>query len=212
IDLAIVTHLHQDHYGGIASLARLMPVEALALYEGNRQGQEAITEETGLSAGALRWLAAGDRIRLDREVWIDVLWPEAAGEDGPPPDQEDENANSLLLQVNYRGVRTLMTADMGSEGEGDVLELYGSRASPLLEAHILKVGHHGSRYSTSDAFLAAVDPGLAVIQVGRNHFGHPHPEVLEKLEENDIMVYDTLQNGAVLVYIEDGGARVRTMQ
>lgn len=230
VDLALVTHLHQDHYGGIASLARLLPVKQLGLYEGNRVREAAVLEETGLPADALIYLSRGQRIELEEGIWIDVLYPEAPAMPTPRAGQcpaptpsapatpatdtsipEDENAFSLLLQVNYLGTKVLMTADLGFPGEEAILTLYKPYNKESLRGQILKVGHHGSRYSTSDAFLKAVDPEIAVIQAGKNNFGHPHPDVLEKLQKNDIIVYDTLNSGAVLFYFEPEGLRIQTM-
>jgi competence protein ComEC len=68
----------------------------------------------------------------------------------------------------------------------------------VLNADVLKIGHHGSRYSTSDGFLDAVSPKIAVFQVGKNNFGHPHPSVIEKCTEKGIIVYRNDLNGAVI--------------
>jgi competence protein ComEC len=73
-----------------------------------------------------------------------------------------------------------------------------------LRSRILKVGHHGSTYSTSDEFLASVAPDAAVIQVGRNNFGHPTKEVLDKLKRDDIIVFRNDLGGAIMFTIRDG--------
>ncbi|MBQ9931649.1 MAG: DNA internalization-related competence protein ComEC/Rec2 [Firmicutes bacterium] len=187
IDLALVTHLHDDHYLGISSLAEQFPIERM------------ITE-----------LEAGDRVVVDDEVWIDILYPE----EGIPRDgeakYEDENETCLLMKVYCNGVTVLMTGDMGFEQEDAVLKLY-EKTPEVLKSDILKVGHHGSKYSTSQAFLDAVDPSAAVIQVGKNNFGHPHEDVIEKLRENGIMVYRNDLDGAVLVDVKNGEFQVKTM-
>ena len=73
-----------------------------------------------------------------------------------------------------------------------------------LDADILKVAHHGSKYSSSDAFLDAVSPDIAVIQVGKNIYGHPTPETLERLESRGVSVYRNDECGAVGFEIDDG--------
>ncbi len=214
VDMAIVTHLHQDHYGGIASLSRLMPVKKLVLYEANALKKERIMEETGLAANALLYASAGDRIQVEKDIYIDVLYPASRSEEEYRrllADEEDENESSLVMRVYYRGVSLLITGDMGFEGERRIMELLGESSEAWLKADILKVGHHGSRYSTGDGFLREVAPRVAVIQVGRNNFGHPHPDVIEKLAKKDIMIYRNDDNGAILIDISRRGVRLRTM-
>jgi competence protein ComEC len=77
-------------------------------------------------------------------------------------------------------------------------------APSALRSRILKVGHHGSKYSTTESFLEAVAPDAAVIQVGRNTFGHPTAEVLDKLRSDGIMVFRNDTGGAVMFTIRDG--------
>ena len=94
------------------------------------------------------------------------------------------------------------------EGEKALVERYGGTGK--LKADVLKVSHHGSRYSTCDEFLEAVDPEIAIIGVGRNNYGHPADEVIEKLRENDIIVYRTDLDGAIGIRAEDGRIEVCT--
>ncbi|MDR1068193.1 MAG: MBL fold metallo-hydrolase, partial [Clostridiales Family XIII bacterium] len=103
--------------------------------------------------------------------------------------------------IDYGGVTALMTADLGFDAETALLAETDPR---LLGADILKVGHHGSKYSTSDEFLAAVAPDFAIIQCGRNTFGHPTREALEKLLANDIIVQRNDLDGAVMFNIKGG--------
>ena len=119
-------------------------------------------------------------------------------------DEEDENNKSLLIKIEYQGVSALMTGDISAEGEAAVLERYQQNGSTntdagnILHCDILKVGHHGSKYSTSESFLSAVAPSIAVIQVGaHNMYGHPTPEVLERLDSFAIPVWRNDWNGAI---------------
>jgi competence protein ComEC len=145
IDLACVTHLHQDHFGGLVSLCHLMPVRKLALYEGNRSGQQKILDETGLSAKELLYLKKGDSIFVEKGVRIDILYPEGvtAGGGGTQEMAEtDENAATLVIRIAYQGVGILLTGDLGFSGEESIEEFYrGSTDSPA-KADILKIGHH----------------------------------------------------------------------
>ena len=214
IDLACVTHLHQDHFGGLMSLCHLMPVRKLALYEGNRSGQQKILDEAGLSAKELLYLKKGDSISVEKGIRIDILYPETAPGDGVgtrETAEADENAATLVIRVEYQGVGILLTGDLGFSGEESMEEFYRGDADSPARADILKIGHHGSKYSTGEAFLDLVDPAVAVISVGQNNFGHPSADVIEKLRKKDIMVERTDLCGAVLVDVKDKKIRVRTM-
>jgi competence protein ComEC len=212
IDLALVTHLHTDHCRGLSELAREMPVKRAAVYEGNRPRSGEVAEMTGLPADSLLYVYAGERVTLGEDVYAEILFPEKR-DDADYAQMlldEDENKSSLLVRLVYRGVSVLMTGDLGFEGEESILESVG--AGGRLRSTVLKAGHHGSRYSTGDAFLAAVAPRAAVIQVGKNTYGHPHKDVLEKFEKAGIAVFRNDTDGAVMLRIsEDGTVGVRTM-
>lgn len=89
-----------------------------------------------------------------------------------------------------------------------LLEKY--RGTDALKCDVLKVAHHGSAYSTSDRFLEAVSPSVAVIGVGRNNYGHPSQKVIEKLQKKGIMVFRTDLDGAVGIRSKDGKNTVCT--
>jgi competence protein ComEC len=214
VDLALVTHLHVDHYKGIASLCHLIPVDKLGLYEANALRQAQILEETGLEKGDLIFLTKNHRISVEKDIWIDILYPEPQDWDKYEEmiaDNADENRSSLLIRLYYKGITLLLTGDMGLEGEEALMDIYTKESSRFLKTDILKVGHHGSRYSTGDKFLEIIEPKIAVIQVGKNNFGHPHSDVIEKLENKDIMIFRTDRQGAVLLDIKEGNFRIRTM-
>jgi len=213
IDLAVVTHLHTDHYRGIAELARNMKIKRLALYEANFLREKEILAEMGLRKQDLLYLARGDRISLDRDIWIDVLYPEAKPAEeyrAMVLDEKDENGSCLFMKVSYYGFTVEMTGDIGVEGERKIMELH--RKDPeILHADVLKIGHHGSRYSTGDAFLEAVKPKIAVFQVGKNNFGHPHPAVIDKCLKKGIMVYRNDSNGAIIFHREGQLWRIKVL-
>jgi len=214
VDLAIVTHLHKDHYGGIASLCKRMPVKNLALYSANTLKEEMVLADTGLSKKALLYVVAGDRIHVEEDIYIDVLYPSSQSREtyqGLLADEGDENHSSLVVRIHYKGLSLLVTGDMGFEGEQLLMDQFSRDVGAGLKADVLKVGHHGSRFSTGDDFLEAVNPRIAVIQVGRNNFGHPHPDVIEKLEKKSIIVYRNDENGAILLYFSGKGIKLRTM-
>jgi beta-lactamase superfamily II metal-dependent hydrolase len=212
VDLALITHLHTDHCQGLAELAREMPVDLVAVYDGNRPRRAEIAEMFSITEERVLHVYAGERVTLDEGVYVDILFPEK--QDNATYErillEEDENKNSLLMRLTYRNASVLMTGDLGFAGEEAILESVG--ADGRLRSTVLKVGHHGSRYSTGDAFLAAVAPRVAVIQVGKNTYGHPHPDVLEKLADFGALVYRNDTGGAILLRIDaDGTIAIRTM-
>lgn len=206
VDLAIVTHLHTDHYEGIRSLCRMGMVDKLCVYEGYKVNESEILEECGLDTSDLIYVTAGKQLQVGSATF-EFLAPPARSDAEyiqMASDEEDENNKSLLIKIEYQGVSALMTGDISAEGEAAVLERYQQNGSTntdagnILHCDILKVGHHGSKYSTSESFLAAVAPSVAVIQVGaRNMYGHPTPEVLERLDSFAIPVWRNDWNGAI---------------
>ena len=117
-------------------------------------------------------------------------------------DWEGANNYSAVMRLVYGDTSFLFTGDAEEESETIILE-----DGYLLASDVLKCGHHGSSSSTSDAFLAAVDPLYAVISCETgNRYGHPHRETMEKLGEAEIIVYRTDKDGTVLA--ESDGTRV----
>ncbi|MDR0569879.1 MAG: ComEC/Rec2 family competence protein [Clostridiales Family XIII bacterium] len=210
IDFALVTHLHSDHYKGLTELAAVYPVDKIGVYEANALREGDICRETGAQAENIEYLYAGQMIYADDDVYIEALHPERESMDvyeGLMDEAADENKSSLVLKLTYKGTTVLMTGDMGFDGEERLLEKYGGGAK--LECDVLKVGHHGSRYSTSDGFLAAVAPKMAVIQVGKNNYGHPSPDVLEKLENAGVKTFRNDLSGAVRLRVGGHGIMIR---
>lgn len=195
IDLAVVTHLHTDHFDGIASLAREGMVEKIALYEGYRIQEEEVLAVTGMKRENLVYVHEGMTLKLDSKTSLQILGPPARSREEYKKnlmDSEDENKNSLVLMAEIGGGKILLTGDIARDGEGSLMN-----DSRDLGADVLKVSHHGSKSSSGEGFLNRVNPEFAVIQVGRNYYGHPSREVLERLEQRKIPVFRTDYHGAV---------------
>ncbi|MDO4869468.1 MAG: DNA internalization-related competence protein ComEC/Rec2 [Bacillota bacterium] len=206
VDIAFATHLHTDHYLGICQLAREGMVDRLCVYDGNRLREDEICKETGLSPSQITYLSAGDSLDLGEDLRIEALWPLAKTDSEYSrliADETNENDMSLLFKVTCEGVSMLATGDMDENGEKVVIAMH--QADPqTLRADILKVGHHGSKYSTSDIFLDYVNPKTSVIQVGKNNtYGHPTPETLARLTGRGIPVYRTDLSGAIGIDVSD---------
>jgi competence protein ComEC len=180
IDYAFASHMHTDHYKGLLELKEEGMIKNLLTNKDLKN----------------------QKIKIDKGVSIEVF---SAGEYDPKTD--DENKNSKLFNISYNGVKTLMTGDIGFEGE-EIL-LAKKDGAQKINTDILKIGHHGSKTSTSDEFLKAASPIIAVIQVGQNTYGHPTSEVLEKLKK--IPVHRNDLNGAILIDIDKGKLKIKTM-
>ncbi len=123
---------------------------------------------------------------------MEILHPEGY------PGSGDINNASIVIRLTYEEVTFLFTGDLETDGGEDVVLAHYTPEQ--LSADVLKVGHHGSSDATSNAWLDAVDPSLAAIEVGSgNSYGHPHSELLQRLSSRGIPVYRTDQDGTFVV-------------
>lgn len=204
IDQMVLTHSHPDHIGGLPFIARMFPVKEF--WEASMGGKgelydklRAILSEKKVK---VRQLSSGDKLALGDGVILYVLSPL------PVPnkmlnkiDDAEMNDESLVFRLTYGNFSMLFSADSGYPAEERILASGSEIAST-----VLKVGHHGSRYSTSDEFLVKVNPQIAVISAGKsNNFGLPSPIILEKLKQHGIRTYRTDLDGTVEI-ISDGGS------
>jgi competence protein ComEC len=200
IALAVVSHAHADHLGGLpAVLIRIaagLVIEPGALVPDSRY----TSFLAGLEAGRIAWhpARAGDRFELD-SVRFTVLHPAP----GWPHWGEDVNEDSLVLLVEYGEFQALFAGDAGFPAESMM-------APRLRRVDLLKVGHHGSRGSTGDAWLGALAPTVAVISLGRNDYGHPAAATLERLRAHGVAVHRTDREGTITVLSDGGRMTVRS--
>lgn len=197
IDALVLTHLHRDHIGGAPELLRECTIDTV-YHSGERTLGELPKELDSLTKAkhyATKRIYAGDVIALDSAVKIFVLHPDsvAVSPDGEPVGGNLNNG-SVVLKIQYGGTSILLSGDLEHEREQSLVDRYGD----LLHADILKAGHHGSSTSTSPEYLARIHPNIAVISVGENLFGHPSPDVIQRLYNDTINVERTDENGAVI--------------
>ena len=186
LDVVALSHSDPDHSGGLRAVMRGLGVGEFWENGYWYAGSEAALRAVERSGAIRRILARGQRLWVG-DALVTVLHPA-----GP---MESENDLSLVLRLDWRGVSVLLTGDLARHGEAAVLE----RAEPV-RALLLKVAHHGSRFSTGAAFLEASRPAFAVISAGaRNPFRHPAPETLDRLAASGARVYRTDRDGAVIV-------------
>ncbi|MDD2217347.1 MAG: DNA internalization-related competence protein ComEC/Rec2 [Eubacteriales bacterium] len=210
IDYAFVTHLHTDHYAGICSLAKNGMIKKLFLSEANKLNEAKTLYETGLEKKDIEYMSEGMKIQIGNDTKIEAIWPPKANREAYENilASEDENEFSLVMRVTKNGLGVLMTGDIDSKGEQNLIESPRNK----INATILKSAHHGSRYSNSDEFIEAVNPQMLVIQVGKNNYGHPDKTLIEKCLKKGIMVYRNDKDGAIgIKNIKKGRGNVVTV-
>lgn len=197
---ALVSHAHADHLGGVPAVLRRVPA-GLVVEPGAPVADGAYLRFLDLLGGTrIPWHPgrAGECFVLDG-VAFTILHPEP----GWAGWGEDVNEDSLVLLVEFGGFQALFAGDAGLPAE----EALGPRV-PRVD--LLKVGHHGSRGSTGDGWLARLEPRVAVVSVGRNDYGHPAPETLARLAARRVAVRRTDLEGTISVTTDGRTMRIRS--
>jgi competence protein ComEC len=199
LDLVVLTHPDSDHMAGlIPLLERYRVTTVVDSVAANEPGANAWLAAVG-EAGVARQVAArGMELRAGSAL-MTVLHPAA-----DPALIDAGNDDSIVLRLQYGATSALFTGDAEAGAEGAMVS-----SLPLLKADVLKVAHHGSASGTSARFVAAVAPQLAVISVGaENRFGHPAPEVLDRLRGAKVLRTD--QRGRIELESDGMGWIVRS--
>jgi competence protein ComEC len=198
IDEVVLTHAHPDHCGALPQLVEQFDVGRVWITPRQFTGDcaERLLAACTRSGTPLHFVRDGTTFSLGA-FHLTALLADTTFRRAP------ENNASVVLRAEAGGRRFLLTGDIEKEAE---LVL----ADRDLQADILKVAHHGSRGSTSEAMLDSIAPRLAVISCGRrNLFGHPHPSVLERLAERRIRTWRTDRDGTVTIEVRGGTLSAR---
>jgi len=196
LDLIVATHSDKDHVGGLIPVLENYEVAAVletGLWSETQTAEllkKAIAEEKSSDIIA----RASQIIWLDkkRNIYLKVLSPARLS--------RDTNESSIVTALVYGQNSFLFPADAPAEVEDSLVDTFGHQ----IDADILKLAHHGSRYSSSEKFLAAVSPSVAIISAGKkNPYGHPHPETLARLRQLKIPFLGTYDLGTI-VFESDG--------
>jgi len=194
IDYIIISHYHADHITGLMELLNKYEVEHI-LTTNHRPVEDLLYQEwlVALARHNLKEtiVQRGEKFILDDNLFWQVLLADDY--------HEDYNDNSLVVRLSFGKIDYLFMGDLSSEQEEKLIN------SPLIiDSEILKVGHHGSKYSSGEDFLAVIKPELCVIQSGEgNKFGHPHQEAIDRLQAVNCHIEYNQLSGLITV-ISDG--------
>lgn len=185
-DLILLTHPDTDHVGGLSAVLRAFPYAPVLVSAEFRTNKHMIDQlsEAQVRPDQLHWLPSHVQLNIG-ESMADIICPSwRVG--------EDTNDGSIVARISSGSAAALLMGDAPFKTE------YALLGRGNWKADILKVGHHGSRFSTSKEWLAAVTPTWAVVSCGENNrYGHPHRALLQRLEEGRVQVLRTDHQGDI---------------
>jgi competence protein ComEC len=206
LDAVVITHPDADHIGGVAAVLEMLGAQAV-IDPGTAAGKPLYLQTMATAdSGHIIWFKARDGRHLDVDgVRLDFLYPASDSLDGTG----DPNDLSVAFRLGFGDFHAMFMGDAPVSTEERLVAEYGTR----LASDVLKVGHHGSYTSTSEEFLNAVRPQLALVSVGRdNRYGHPNPGVMARLAQHRVRILRTDEHGALVVRARRDGTFVVATQ
>ncbi|MEK6410975.1 MAG: ComEC/Rec2 family competence protein [Acidobacteriota bacterium] len=203
VDYVIATHADADHVGGLRDVVRNLQIgQAIVGHVPTADSEYDRFAEAARQRGiVLSRVSAGEHFQIDG-VTIEVLWPLPASS-WP---ETSGNDDSVVLRLVYGTVSILLAGDIERAAEDSLVA-----SGVILAADVLKVPHHGSRTSSTEAFINAVHPRYGVISVGeRSRFGHPHPAVVNRYLIRNVKLYQTGHDGMVTLETDGSTLDIRT--
>lgn len=203
LDVVVLTHPDADHVTGLVEVARRFRI-GIFIMTGVIQSTPAyvvLQQELAERDVPIHYARSGERLKLDADAIFSIFLPTQDWRGKKP---KDANNTSVVGKFVCRTLSVLATDDMEEPSERELL-----RTVPDISADILKVGHHGSKTSSSEPFLDRVQPKAAVISVGKdNTFGHPNGEVLDRLQKRSVPIYRTDQLTDVVAQSDGHGFHI----
>lgn len=202
IDVIILTHPEEDHLGGLIEVLQRIPVGVVLT--NNHERENAMYQEFARTieyTGTVREsVASGDIIRYG-DATIEIISPSKES----VLKNISTNDASIVFVLNTNGTRLLFSGDIGEKKEKELIKV-------LQGVDVLKVAHHGSKYSSSDAFLGAIQPTISFVGVGKNSYGHPTDEVLERISSVGSVLFRTDRDHTLRLDLFRGIGRVYSIE
>jgi len=191
IDILILSHGDLDHIGGFFEVLEKYEVGEIirAQTSIDSEYEEELLNKARELRIEIRELGVGDKIILDQtnRIYFEIYWP-------PKENLPDENENSLVLELIHGENEFLFTGDSTIETELKIIDRFPEK----INTDILKVGHHGSKTSTSEIFLENTSPEFSILSYGENSYGHPHEEVLQRLNQSGGEILKTKERATIV--------------
>jgi len=196
IDVVVATHPDKDHVHGLIDVMKRFDVRYFFEpgTESDTSSYRALKEEVEKSSTEKILARRGMRVHLDEDAFLEILFPDR------DVSGVETNTASIVAQLHYGGTTFLLAGDSPQSIENYVVSLEGGN----LKSDVLKLGHHGSKTSTSEVFLGFVSPRYAIISSGKNNsYGHPHQDVMDTLARFGV---DSMRTDALgtVVFRSDG--------
>lgn len=199
IDMVVETHPDKDHIAGLADVldryrvSYFMSPGIPGTTAVSQRVDDAVAHESGIHTFTAR---RGMRIHLGGGAYADVLYPDHDVSKG------ETNEGSIVMRLVYGSTSFMLTGDAPSDVEDHLITLDSNDGE--LPTTVLKAGHHGSKYSTNDAWLAALHPQYVAISAGANNtYGHPNPETIARIKNEGAKILSTIDLGT-LRFVSDG--------
>ena len=207
-EYAIFTHPHEDHIGGAEVILDNYKINNVIIpdYEAKTKVYLTMLDSIEKCGAEVEIIEEGENFEFSiGELKAQIL----------APIKFDDNPNnaSIVTRIDYGETSLMVTGDAEGEKKDDpeklMLQKYKNNLS-ILDCDIYKMGHHGSRTSSSQEFLDALSPQIAIISCGLdNDYGHPHEEVISRLEEGNIEYYRTDELGTIILTVYKNGYKIK---
>ncbi len=207
IDYLMLSHFDSDHCGKAIEMIETLNIKNIII---SKQAEMSLEFENVIKAAQkykvhIIEVQAGDKIKIDKYVYFNIIWPN----NNDFIKENPLNNNSIVAKMNYKKFSILFTGDIEKEAENKILSEYNK----VLKSTVIKVAHHGSKTSSTEEMLKAVDSKIALIGVGRNNkFGHPNLEVIERFLLLGNKIYRTDLCGEITLTVnQKGNIKVQTI-
>ncbi|MGM0897130.1 MAG: DNA internalization-related competence protein ComEC/Rec2 [Bacillota bacterium] len=193
VDLFILSHPDADHAEGADEVFEELQINRLHITPGSEKSDLMKELAPYTSEAEIELPKSGAAWKVGETLFMYL---------SPADDVYEGNDDSLVLLMEHEGQRFLFTGDLEKEGEAEMVERYGEQIADMT---VLKVGHHGSKTSSSQLFLEALEPELSIVSAGLdNRYGHPSPEVTERFDELDLTLLTTAEYGTITLTVKKG--------